>query len=373
MSELLNLAVDLSARPFDADVALAQIERAGFDVTVGYGAPERVLAWIDDAFGGSWSSEASVSTCVVATRDGAPAGFAAIDGRVVRFPWLNGLARESDVGIFGPFGVAPEHRGGGLGPALLAIAMNKLRSRGYARALIAATNEQLVPYYATHAGASVAERFDRAQLITKRARTVVLASGSGTNFQAVIDAVRDGLPLDIAALIGNKRDAYALERARDASIEAVALPWDRAQLSRDAYDALLLEAVQAREPELILLLGWMHVLAPRFIDTFGGMLNVHPAFLPLDPKRDEVVFPDGTIAPAFRGARAVADALAAGAHWVGASVHAVTAQTDRGRIYVRKPLAVRSGETADSVFERLHPIEHTIVPSAIRTWLYERA
>jgi phosphoribosylglycinamide formyltransferase-1 len=372
MNELLNLIVDLSARPFDADVALAQAERAGFDITIGYGAPERVLAWIDEAFGGSWSSEAAVSTCVVATRQGVPAGFAATDGRVLRYPWLNGVARETDVGIFGPFGVAMEERGGVLGPALLTIAMNKLASRGYARALIAATNEKLAEYYAVYTGAQAIERFDRAALVTHAARTVVLASGSGTNFQAVMNAVADGLPLAVEALVSNRKHARALQRAYDADVDAIELTWDREHESRERYDARLLEVVQAANPDLVLLLGWMHLLAPKFVDAFPNMLNIHPAFLPLDPKRDEVVFPDGTIAPAFRGAKAVADALDAGASWVGASVHAVTAQTDRGRIYVRKPLAVQPGETADAVLDRLHPIEHELVPLAVRRWLYER-
>jgi phosphoribosylglycinamide formyltransferase-1 len=372
VSELLNLIVDLEARSFDADAVLGRLERAGFDVIVGYGAPDRVLAWIDDVFGGSWSSEAAVSTCVVATRAGVPAGCAAVDGRVLRFPWLNGIARESDVGIFGPFGIAPEERGGILGPALLEIAMNKLALRGYARGLIAATNQKLAGYYGKHTGSQVVERFDTNSLISGRARTVVLASGSGTNVQAVIDAVSAGLPLELTALIGNRANAYALERARRAGIEAVPVLWDRALSSRDAYDRALLETVRERDPELVLLLGWMHLLSPQFVDTFPGLLNVHPAFLPLDPMRDDVVFPDGTSTPAFRGAKAVADALTAGAAWVGASVHGVTAQADRGRIYVRKPLRVGAGEDADALLERLHPIEHDLVPIAIRHWLYER-
>jgi phosphoribosylglycinamide formyltransferase-1 len=116
----------------------------------------------------------------------------------------------------------------------------------------------------------------------------------------------------------------------------------------------------------------MHLLAPAFVEAFPNMLNVHPAFLPLDPARDEVMFPDGGRMPAFRGAHAIADALAVGASWVGASVHEVTTDTDRGAILVRKPMRVKADESESSVLERLHPIEHHIVDGAIRRWLYER-
>ncbi len=126
-------------------------------------------------------------------------------------------------------------------------------------------------------------------------------------------------------------------------------------------------------PELVLLLGWMHLLEPAFVDAFATTLNVHPAFLPLDPSADDVGMPDGTVIPAFRGARAVADALAADAPWIGASVHAVTAQTDRGAIYVRKPLRIDPAEDEAQVLARLHPIEHRLVEGGIRRWLNERA
>ena len=203
-------------------------------------------------------------------------------------------------------------------------------------------------------------------------RTVVLASGSGTNFQAVIDRVADGLPLDLVALVSNRPDAYALERARRANIAALALPWQREVQSRQAYDRALQNAVAQYEPELVLLLGWMHLLDPAFVAAFPEMLNIHPAFLPLDPAHDSVGMPDGITIPAYRGARAMRDALAANSPWVGASVHEVTTDTDRGRVLARKPLRVIAGEEEDAVLARLHPIEHQLVAVAIKRWLYER-
>jgi folate-dependent phosphoribosylglycinamide formyltransferase PurN len=117
----------------------------------------------------------------------------------------------------------------------------------------------------------------------------------------------------------------------------------------------------------------MHLLDERFVHAFSDVLNLHPAFLPLDPQRDDVALPDGTRIPAFRGAAAVRDALASGSRWVGATVHAVTAATDRGPVLVRKPLRVVPGETLEAVMERLHPIEHRLVTAGIMRWLYERA
>jgi phosphoribosylglycinamide formyltransferase 1 len=369
---LINLVVDLDER-YTSDVAArGRIARAGYDISVSNGASDPVLAWIDEVFGGAWSSEVALSGCALATRDGKPAGFAAFDLHGIDYAWLRGVAREPDVGVFGPFGVAPEHRGGAIGPALLEIALCGLRARGYRRGLIAATSDDLFPYYERHTGARIVERYDPRSFTPTPVRTVVLASGSGSNFQAVLDRVAAGLPLQLKALVSNKADAFAIERARAAGIPAVVVPWERERHSRTAYDRVLHDTVARYEPERLLLLGWMHLLEPAFVDRFPEMLNVHPAFLPLDPSRDSVGMPDDEIIPAFRGARAVRDALAANSQWVGASVHEVTVDTDRGRVLARKPLRVIAGEEEDGVLARLHPIEHQLVAIAIRRWLYER-
>jgi len=369
-TNLVNLVVELDERFADDGPARERLARAGFSVESDAGASDPVLAWIDAVFGGAWSSEVAVAQCVIARHEGQPAGFAAFDPRGLQYAWLRGVAREPGVGIFGPFGVAPEHRG--IGAALLEIALCGLRTRGYRRALIAATSQALVPYYERHAGARVIERYDPAQFTPAPVRTLVLASGSGTNFQAVIDRVAEGLPLALTALVSNKPDAFAIERARRAGIPAVVLPWLRNEQSREHYDAQLYETVARFEPELLLLLGWMHLLDPAFVTAFPQMLNVHPSFLPLDPAQDSVGMPDGVTIPAFRGPHAVRDALALQSSWVGASVHAVTIDTDRGRVLARKPLRVMPREDEDAVFTRLHPIEHQLVATAIKRWLYER-
>ena len=163
-------------------------------------------------------------------------------------------------------------------------------------------------------------------------------------------------------------------RARAAGVPSVhVLPWVRKETTRAAYDARLLDVVAGEAPELVLLLGWMHLLDEAFVSRFREMINVHPAFLPLDPRADQVGMPDGAVIPAFRGSRAVADAFAASSPWIGASVHMVTNETDRGAILVRKPLRIAPGEDAASAMARLHPIEHQLVERGIRRWLFERA
>ena len=379
MHELLNLVADLSAERFGPAARAAARERAaaaGFELQNRSRADGAYFAWIDETFGGSWSSEAFVSKNVAAIvrADGSHAGFVSHDPQGLAFSWLRGAARQPGTGVFGPFGVAPEYRGSALGPALLVEALAALREAGYARALIPAVGSgKLVRYYEYHAGAQIAERFDATHWNAKRYRAVVLASGNGSNFQAVIDAVQRGeLPLDLALLLSNNSSAYALQRAHGAGIAHTALTWDRAAESRAHYDRALLDAVSREEPELVLLLGWMHVLDDAFVKAFPETINIHPAFLPLDQSRDDVVFPDGTVTPAFRGARAVRDALRAGASWVGASCHRVTLAADRGPVLTRTPMRVAEGEDEPAVMARLHPREHAILTEAIRRWVYER-
>jgi phosphoribosylglycinamide formyltransferase 1 len=365
--QLFNLVVELD-EPFETSW------QPGVQVGVPGPADERTLAWIDDVFGGAWSSEARAGANVVARRFGAPIGFATLDAKGLSYAWLRGLAHEPGVGIFGPMGVAPAERKGGLGSLLLRLALNALRERGYTRALIPAVGgEPLQRFYAVAAGARAAERFDRAALVRPSRRTLVMASGNGSNFQAVIDAARDGrLPVDVVGLLSNDRSAYAVERAHAAGLDSIeALAWDRSAETRARYDERLLEAARSQRADLVLLLGWMHLLSDSFVRAFPETLNLHPAFLPLDPERDDVVMPDGARIPAFRGPRAVRNALAAGSEWVGATLHRVTGATDRGPVLARKPLAVKAGEDETALMERVHAIERGVVRSGVMRWLYQ--
>ncbi len=347
----------------------------GIEIGKPASADELTLAWIDEIFAGSWSSEAYAGLNLVARRGGEPVGFATIEPRGLKYAWLEGLSRESGVGIFGPFGVAPEERTTGLGMCLVRHALNALRERGYARALIAAVGDEgLIRYFADAVGARIGERFTDAALYRPARRTLVMASGDGSNFQAVLDASRRGtLPIEVVALLSNNRRAYAIERARNSALSCIqVVTWNRSEETREAYDAHLLEKARSVQPDLVLLLGWMHLLSDSFVRAFPQMLNLHPAFLPLDPRRDDVVMPDGTQMPAYRGPQAVRDALAASSSWVGATIHRVTSATDRGPVLARRPLRVKVGEDEAQLMERVHETERGVVRTGVTRWLYER-
>jgi phosphoribosylglycinamide formyltransferase-1 len=371
-----NLAVALDDR-FDehaAAIAAEMIARAGCVLEDRDGADDRTLAWIDLAFGGAWSREAFVARNAIARRDGVPVGFASYAPRGLHFVWLRGLGARPGVGIFGPFGVERVERGSVIGPALLTLALCGLRRSGYETALIPAIgNDGLAAYYTRACGAQVVERFDRAAWREPKARAVVMASGAGSTFGALAEVVVHGeLPLEIAAVVTNVAGAGVRKRASAVGAEDVLVAWDRPRETREAYDRRLQSTVERYAPDLVLLLGWMHVLDAAFVRAFPELLNLHPSFLPLDPGSDSVGMPDGTVIPAFRGASAVRDAVAAGSGWVGASVHRVTEKTDRGAVVMRAPMQLLDGENETSAYERLRPIERALVPRAVRSWRYER-
>jgi phosphoribosylglycinamide formyltransferase 1 len=172
--------------------------------------------------------------------------------------------------------------------------------------------------------------------------------------------------------VTNNGAAGVLEVARDHDVAAITLPWDRRAEARAAYDARVLEAVARTEPQLVLLLGWMHLLPAAFLQRFPETINVHPSFLPLDPAADVTLAPDGTEVPALRGPHALRDALTAGLAWTGATVHRVTLETDRGAVLVRIPLAIGKVNTEEALRRRIRPIEFAAVPAAIRRWTFER-
>ena len=377
--ELLNLIVDLrdSDRygPGSSRRFLEAVQRGGFAVEhyAEGEAPDRFLAWLDDEFGGTWSSEAVLGKNFVATHGDAYAGFATYEPQGLRFRWLDAYRHRPDVGIFGPFGVARAFRRGILGRALLRAALGALAENGFAFALVPAVGaSRLAAYYEREVSAAVVERFDVGAWM-QPVRTTVLASGNGTNFQAVLDAAARGeLSLDVGAIVSNNPEAFALVRAERAGVPTrVAFAWDRTVEKRETFDERVLHAVRQTDPQLVLLLGWMHVLPERFLAAFPEVINIHPAFLPVDQRRDAVVLPDGSIMPAFRGAHAVRDALAAGCRWTGATAHRVVVDADRGPVLMRKPVAIDGATTETAVMERLRPIEHAVLLGAILRWIYE--
>ena len=205
--------------------------------------------------------------------------------------------------------------------------------------------------------------------------TAIFVSGNGTNLQAVIDAVRErSLPIDIRLVVSSRPGAYALERAARAGIPSAVVAFDKRNEDRSAYARRLASIVRASGAQLVLLLGWMHVLDQEFLDAgFEGVFNLHPAYLPDDPSADVVTFPDGTQTPVFRGAHAVRDALAANVPCTGASLIEITRHVDRGPLLARKPMRLKEGEDEAAALERLHLIEHEVVREGLQRWLKTRS
>jgi phosphoribosylglycinamide formyltransferase 1 len=195
----------------------------------------------------------------------------------------------------------------------------------------------------------------------------VLASGAGTNLQAILDAIGDGrLNARVAAVVSDRAGSGALRRAETAGVPAVLLPLaDRKDHeARAAYDALLTGVVAAFDPDLIALAGWMLILGPAFLDRFAGrIVNVHPALLP-DGDGDTVSTSHGEI-PALRGPRTVRDALTRGLPLTGATVHYVTETVDAGPVILREEVPILPGDDEHCLHERIKAVEHRLLPEAI--------
>jgi len=194
------------------------------------------------------------------------------------------------------------------------------------------------------------------------ARLVVLASGSGTNLQAVIDACRGGvIDAEVVHVITNRADAFASSRAREADITSECrLLRDHTSANPDpisarrAYDASLARAVGAHTPDLVLLSGWMHLLSAPFLDSFAGrVVNLHPA-----------------LPGVFPGAHAIDDAWAAhletGLDHTGVMVHLVPNEgIDDGPVLMTRRIPILDTDTRETLEERIHEVEHEVFVEAI--------
>lgn len=182
---------------------------------------------------------------------------------------------------------------------------------------------------------------------------VVLISGSGSNLQAIIDAVAGGLPAAIRAVISNQPAAYGLQRARQAGIPTRVLD-HRDFSSREDYDRALADLVDSFHPQLIVLAGFMRILTADFVRRYHGrMLNIHPSLL-----------------PNYRGLHTHERVLQAGDREHGASVHYVTEELDGGPLVLQARVPVLAGDDADTLAARVLTREHLIYPKVIR-WIAE--
>jgi formyltetrahydrofolate-dependent phosphoribosylglycinamide formyltransferase len=187
---------------------------------------------------------------------------------------------------------------------------------------------------------------------------IVLASGSGSNLQAIIDAIAaEQLHAQIKLVVANRRDAFALKRAEQAHIPTLYFPlkpYKDAGKNREAYDADLAAILRRYASDLIVLAGWMHVFSPAFLDAFvGKVINLHPA-----------------LPGAFAGTDAIARAFAAYQRGEithsGCMMHYVAPAVDAGPVIAQRSVPFEVADTLETFEARMHTAEHALIVDAIR-------
>ncbi len=201
-------------------------------------------------------------------------------------------------------------------------------------------------------------------------RLVVLATGSGSNLQAILDACADGtLAAEVVLVVVNRRTAYAADRAAAAGVPSVYRPMgpfreavpDDPRRARERYDAALAAEIADVRPDLIVQAGWMHLFTSAFLDRFPGMVvNLHPA-----------------LPGAFPGAHAIDDAWAAhetdGLDHTGIMVHLVPDEgVDDGPVLASQRVPITADDTRETLEARLHEVEHELFVATIADYLKTR-
>lgn len=179
-------------------------------------------------------------------------------------------------------------------------------------------------------------------------RVAVLASGTGSNLQAILDVVHGRYGVEVVCVVSDKPGAIALERASAAGVPTAVFP-TAAFEDRVARDAAITAHLRSVGVDLVVLAGYMQILSPEFIGAFiGRIINVHPSLLPKYP-----------------GLRAIEQALEAGDNQTGVSVHYVDEGVDTGPVIAQEALGIAPGESIESLTERVHEIEHRLLPEVI--------
>ncbi len=183
----------------------------------------------------------------------------------------------------------------------------------------------------------------------------ILASGSGSNAQAIFDKIDAGhLDAQVSLVISNRPGAQVLERAKKHSIPTLELD-HKAYADRESFDTRLVSALQECNADLIVLAGYMRILTPVFLQAFEGkVINVHPAIL-----------------PSFVGAHGAADACAYGVKLSGCTVHFVNEEVDGGAIIAQAVVPVLANDDAQLLQKRIQKLEHRLFPQVIQ-WFAEK-
>jgi phosphoribosylglycinamide formyltransferase-1 len=181
-------------------------------------------------------------------------------------------------------------------------------------------------------------------------RFAVLASGSGTNLQALLDAY----PREVVVVAGDRGGAFAFERARRAGVPVEHVD-PEAFASRKAFDLELADRISRYDVRLVVGAGYMRILTPAFLERFPAVINVHPSLL-----------------PEFKGLHAVKRTLEAGVERTGVTVHFMVEEVDAGPEILQKEVPVLPDDTEESLLERLHPVEHELLVEAVADYFWGR-
>jgi phosphoribosylglycinamide formyltransferase-1 len=185
-------------------------------------------------------------------------------------------------------------------------------------------------------------------------KIAVLISGSGSNLQAILDAIAAGtLKATVCGVLSNRADAYGLQRAQQAGVASAVLS-HRDFPDRDSFDSAMMRQLDAWSPDVVVLAGFMRILTPAFVQHYAGrLLNIHPSLL-----------------PKYKGLDTHRRALEAGDSEHGCSVHFVSAELDGGPVIAQGVVPVLAGDTVDTLTQRVHKCEHRLYP-AVLVWMAE--
>ena len=186
--------------------------------------------------------------------------------------------------------------------------------------------------------------------MTRRLRTAVLISGNGSNLQAMIDAASAAdYPAAISLVLSNKAEAFGLTRAKNAGVETCVIS-HRDYPDREAFDRAMDAALREANIELVVMAGFMRILSDWFVNAWAGkLINIHPSLL-----------------PKFKGMHTHQRAIDAGEREHGCTVHWVTPELDSGEIIGQAALEISPSDTADTLADRVHALEHALYPEAVK-------
>jgi phosphoribosylglycinamide formyltransferase-1 len=184
----------------------------------------------------------------------------------------------------------------------------------------------------------------------------VFASGRGTNLQAIIRAIKKGkIKAELALVVSDNKDAYALKRAERAKIKTVVVE-SKKFISREDYDLEVLKILKQEKIDFIVLAGFMRIITSTLINCFPNkILNIHPALL-----------------PSFKGTHGIEEAFNYGVKVTGVTVHFVDEKMDHGPIIIQQYVKIKEDDTLETLEAKIHRVEHRIYPEAIRLFVEGR-